>query len=124
MLPGALEILIVKFGHNFTSMVTIEEYTSFFLSIILGLGISFEMPILIFFLAMFGIVSPRFLWKNMRYAVLAVFLVAAIICPSPDPWTMCIYAIPMLGLYLVGIGVAWWVHPSRRSPRRAKEAAK
>jgi sec-independent protein translocase protein TatC len=124
VLPGALEILIVKFGHNFTSMVTIEEYTSFFLSIILGLGISFEMPILIFFLAMFGIVSPRFLWKNMRYAVLAVFLVAAIICPSPDPWTMCIYAIPMLGLYLVGIGVAWWVHPSRRSPRRAKEAAK
>ena len=124
VLPGALEILIVKFGHNFTSMVTIEEYTSFFLSIILGLGISFEMPILIFCLAMFGIVSPRFLWKNMRYAVLAVFLVAAIICPSPDPWTMCIYAIPMLGLYLVGIGVAWWVHPSRRSPRRAKEAAK
>ena len=124
VLPGALEILIVKFGHNFTAMVTIEEYTSFFLSIILGLGISFEMPILIFFLAMFGIVSPRFLWKNMRYAVLAVFLVAAIICPSPDPWTMCIYAIPMLGLYLVGIGVAWWVHPSRRSPRRAKEAAK
>ena len=124
VLPGALEILIVKFGHNFTSMVTIEEYTSFFLSIILGLGISFEMPILIFFLAMFGIVSPRFLWKNMRYAVLAVFLVAAIICPSPDPWTMCIYAIPMFALYLLGIGVAWWVHPSRRSPRRAKEAAK
>ena len=124
VLPGALEILIVKFGHNFTSMVTIEEYTSFFLSIILGLGISFEMPILIFFLAMFGIVSPRFLWKNMRYAVLAVFLVAAIICPSPDPWTMCIYAIPMLGLYLVGIGVAWWVHPSRRSSRRAKEVSK
>ena len=124
VLPGALKILIVQFGHNFTPMVTIEEYSGFFLSIILGLGISFEMPILIFFLAMFGIVSPRFLWKNMRYAVLAVFLVAAIICPSPDPWTMCIYAIPMLGLYLVGIGVAWWVHPSRRSPRRAKEAAK
>ena len=92
-------------------MVTIEEYTGFFLSIILGLGISFEMPILIFFLALFGIVSPRFLWKNIRYAILAVFLVAAIICPSPDPWTMCIYAVPMLALYLIGIGVAWWVHP-------------
>jgi sec-independent protein translocase protein TatC len=124
VLPGALKILIVQFGHNFTSMVTIEDYTSFFLSIILGLGISFEMPILIFFLAMFGIVSPRFLWKNMRYAVLAVFLVAAIICPSPDPWTMCIYAIPMLALYLVGIGVAWWVHPSRRKAKEAKEASK
>ncbi len=124
VLPGALKILIVDFGHNFTSMVTIEEYSSFFLSIILGLGISFEMPILIFFLAMFGIVSPKFLWKNMRYAVLAVFLVAAVICPSPDPWTMCIYAVPMLVLYVVGIGVAWWVHPSRRKAKEAKEAAK
>jgi sec-independent protein translocase protein TatC len=124
VLPGALRILIVDFGHNFTSMVTIEEYSSFFLSIILGLGVSFEMPILIFFLAMFGIVSPRFLWKNIRYAILAVFLVAACICPSPDPWTMCIYAVPMLGLYLVGIGVAWWVHPSRRKAKEAKEAAK
>jgi sec-independent protein translocase protein TatC len=120
VLPGALKILIVDFGSQFNPMVTIEQYTGFFLSIILGLGISFEMPILIFFLALFGIVSPRFLWKNIRYAILAVFLVAAIITPSPDPWTMCIYAIPMLALYMIGIGVAWWVHPSRR---KAKEAA-
>jgi sec-independent protein translocase protein TatC len=120
VLPGAIKILIVGFGHNFTPMVTIEDYSSFFLSVILGLGISFELPILIFFLAMFGIVSPKFLWKNIRYAILAVFLVAAIITPSPDPWTMCIYAIPMLGLYMIGIAVAWWVHPTRR---RAKENA-
>ena len=120
VLPAAIEILIVKFGHNFTPMISIEDYTGFFLSIILGLGVSFELPILIFFLAMFGIVSPRFLWKNIRYAILAVFLVAAIICPSPDPGTMCIYAIPMLALYLVGIGVAWWVHPSRRKAKEAK----
>jgi sec-independent protein translocase protein TatC len=124
VLPGALKILIVDFGHNFTSMVTIEEYSSFFLSIILGLGISFEMPILIFFLALFGIVSPRFLWKNIRYAILAVFLVAAIITPSPDPWTMCIYAVPMLILYLIGIGVAWWVHPSHRRAKEEKQKAK
>jgi sec-independent protein translocase protein TatC len=117
VLPGAMEILVVKFGHNYTSMVTIEDYTSFFLSIILGLGISFELPILIFFLAMFGIVSPRFLLKNVRYAILAVFIVAAIICPSPDPWTMCLYALPMLGLYVIGIFVAWWVHPARRKKK-------
>jgi sec-independent protein translocase protein TatC len=120
VLPGAMKILIIDMGHNFTPMITIEDYSSFFLSIILGLGISFELPILIFFLAMFGIVSPRFLWKNIRYAILAVFIVAAVICPSPDPWTMCIYAIPMLALYLIGIGVAWYVHPSRK---KAKEAA-
>jgi sec-independent protein translocase protein TatC len=120
VLPGALKILILGFGTKFNPMVTIEEYTGFFMSVILGLGISFEMPILIFFLAMFGIVSPKFLWKNIRYAILAVFVVAAFICPSPEPWTMCLYAIPMLTLYLIGIGVAWWIHPSRR---KAKEAA-
>jgi sec-independent protein translocase protein TatC len=120
VLPGALKILILGFGQKFNPIITIEEYTGFFLSIILGLGISFEMPILIFFLAMFGIVSPKFLWKNIRYAVLAVFLVAAFICPSPDPWSMCLYAVPMLSLYLIGIAVAWYVHPSRR---KAKEAA-
>jgi len=119
VLPGAINILILGFGHDFTPMVTIEDYSGFFLSVILGLGISFELPILIFFLAMFGIVSPRFLWKNIRYAILAVFLVAAVICPSPDPWTMCIYALPMLGLYMLGIGVAWWVHPARRKPKEA-----
>ena len=120
VLPAAIKILVVDFGHNFTPMISIEDYTSFFLSVILGLGISFELPILIFFLALFGIVSPKFLWSNIRYAILAVFIVAAIITPSPDPWTMCIYAIPMLSLYLIGIGVAWWVHPSRK---RKKEAA-
>jgi sec-independent protein translocase protein TatC len=119
--PGALRILIFGFGGKFNPMVTIEDYTGFFLSIILGLGISFEMPVLIFFLAMFGIVSPKFLWKNIRYAILAVFLVAAFICPSPDPWTMCVYAIPMLSLYLVGIGVAWWVHPARRRKKQAAQ---
>jgi len=123
VLPAAIQILVVDFGHNFTPMISIEDYTGFFLSIILGLGISFEMPILIFFLAMFGIVSPRFLWKNIRYAILAVFLVAAIICPSPDPWTMCIYALPMLSLYVVGIAIAWWVHPSRRKKKEAEESA-
>jgi len=119
VLPGAIKILVLGFGHNFTPMVTIEDYSGFFLSVILGLGISFELPILIFFLAMFGIVSPRFLWKNIRYAILAVFIVAAIICPSPDPWTMCVYAIPMLMLYVIGIAVAWWVHPSRKRKKAA-----
>ena len=120
VLPAAIKILILGFGHNFTPMISIEDYTGFFLSVILGLGISFELPILIFFLAMFGIVSPRFLWKNIRYAILIVFLVAGVICPMPDPLSMCIYAMPMLALYLVGIAVAWWVHPDRR---KAKEAA-
>lgn len=114
VLPAAIKILIVDFGHNFTAMVTIEDYTSFFLSVILGLGISFELPVLIFFLTIFGIVTPKFLWNNIRYAILAIFVVAAIITPSPDPWTMCIYAVPMLLLYMLGIGVSWYFQPGRK----------
>ena len=124
VLPSAVHIMLDYFGAKFTAVISIEEYTGFFLSIILGLGISFELPILIFFLALLGIVSPRFLWKNFRYAILAIFLVAGIICPMPDPVSMCIYATPLLALYLSGIGVAWWVHPSRRKAKEAKEAAK
>ena len=121
VLPSALHSLLDGFGGKFTSIISIEEYTGFFLSIILGLGIAFELPVLIFFLALFGIVSPRFLWKNIRYAILAVFVVAAIICPMPDPVSMTLYAIPLLGLYLIGIGVAWWVHPSRRKKKEAAQ---
>lgn len=119
VLPGALRILIVDFGKDFNPVVTIEEYTGFFLSIILGLGISFELPILIFFLSIFGIVNPKLLWNNIRYAVLAIFVVSAIITPSPDPWTMCIYAVPMLMLYILGIGVSWYFQPGRRKKKTA-----
>ncbi len=121
VLPSAVHIMLDNFGHKFTAVISIEEYTGFFLSIILGLGISFELPVLIFFLALFGIVSPKFLWKNFRYAILAIFIVAGIICPMPDPASMCIYAAPLLALYLIGIGVAWWVHPTRR--KKKAEAA-
>ena len=118
VLPGLLKVLIFGFGKDFTPIITIEEYTNFFLSIILGLGISFELPILIFFLAMFGIVDAGLLWRNARYAILIIFIIAAIICPAPDPFTMCVFALPMLGLFFVSILVAYMVHPKRR---KAKE---
>jgi sec-independent protein translocase protein TatC len=116
---GALDFLL-GYSAQFRPMVTISEYTDLFMTVILGLGITFELPILIFFLALFGIVSAKFLWKNFRYAVLIIFIIAAIITPTPDIPTMCVFATPMLVLYLIGIGVAFLVHPTRRN--RLKEA--
>ena len=84
-IESAIKILVFGFGKQFHPILTIDEYTGFFLAIILGLGISFELPILIFFLALFGIVDAKFLLRHFRYAILAIFLVAAIICPMPDP---------------------------------------
>jgi len=66
------------------------------------------------FLSLFGIVSPKFLWKNIRYAILIIFIIAAIITPTPDVLTMCVFASPMLVLYLISIGVSFMVHPARR----------
>jgi sec-independent protein translocase protein TatC len=114
VLPGAMVILIQDFGKNFTHMITIEDYTGFFLAVILGLGVTFELPVVIFFLALFGIVDAKFLLKHIRYAILAIFLIAAVICPTPDPIGMCLFASPMLVLYMIGVGVAYLVHPDRR----------
>jgi sec-independent protein translocase protein TatC len=102
-------------------MVTINEYTELFITVVLGLGMVFELPTFIFFLALFGIVSAKFLWKNVRYAILIIFVIAAIIAPTPDALSMCVFAAPMLVLYLLSIGIAYFVHPSRRKAQ--KEAA-
>ena len=116
VLPGAMVFLIQDIGKNFSHMITIEDYTGFFLAVILGLGVCFELPVLMFFLSLFGLVDHRFFLKQWRYAILAIFLVSSVICPMQDPFSMCMFASPMLGLYLLGIGVAWYVHPSRRLP--------
>jgi sec-independent protein translocase protein TatC len=118
--PQALGFL-VHFGRQFQPMITISEYTSLFLSIILGMGLIFEMPILIFFLALMGIVSASFMWKNFRYAILVIFIVAAIVTPTPDILSMCIFAAPMVALYGISIGIAWMVHPKQRRARKEKQ---
>jgi sec-independent protein translocase protein TatC len=122
VLPGAMKVLLLQFGKDYNHMITIDEYTGFFLAVILGLGITFELPILIFFLALFGIVDGKFLLRHFRYAVLAIFIVAAVICPTPDPIGMCLFATPMLALYFLGVAVAFFVHPDRRN-RKLKQAA-
>jgi sec-independent protein translocase protein TatC len=119
--PRALGFLI-HFGQQFTPMITIGEYTSLFLSIVLGMGLIFEMPILIFFLALMGIVSAGFMWKNFRYSILVIFIIAAIVTPTPDIVNMCVFAAPMIALYVVSIGIAWLVHPKQRQARQAKQA--
>jgi sec-independent protein translocase protein TatC len=116
-------VFLIDFSRQFQPMITIGEYTSLFLSIVLGMGIIFEMPILVFFLALMGIVSASFMLKNFRYAILIIFIIAAIVTPTPDVLNMCIFAAPMIGLYALSVGIAWLVHPKQRSARKEKQAA-
>jgi sec-independent protein translocase protein TatC len=84
----------------------------------------FELPILVFFLSLMGIVSPSFMWKHFRYAILVIFIIAAIVTPTPDVVNMCIFAAPMLALYALSIGVSWLVHPKHRAARKDKDKEK
>ncbi len=120
VLPQAL-VFLIGYGKDFQPMITLSEYSSLFLTIIVGLGVIFEMPILVFFLALMGIVSAGWMWKNIRYAILLIFVVAAIITPTPDILNMCIFAAPMVALYVLSIGLAFLVHPKQRQKRAEKK---
>jgi sec-independent protein translocase protein TatC len=98
---------LVGVGKNFNAVITINEYLGTAIKIILGLGLCFETPILIFFLARMGVVTERWLLAKFKYAVLIIFIIAAVITPTPDVATQCVFAIPMILLYLLGIGAAW-----------------
>jgi len=91
--PASLDFLI-GYGQRFQPMITIGEYTKLFLTIIVGLGLIFEMPILVFFLALMRVITARWMWQNLRYSILAIFIVAAIITPTTDILNMCVFAAP------------------------------
>jgi len=118
--PAALDFLI-GYGKQFQPMITIGEYTDLFLTIILGLGIVFELPILVFFLSIMGVVTAGWMWRNIRYSILVIFIVAAILTPTTVILNMCLFAAPMVGLYMISIGVAWLVHPAQRRARRERK---
>jgi sec-independent protein translocase protein TatC len=84
--------------------------------ILLGLGVVFELPVLIFFLARIGLVTPRFLMRYFAHALVAIFVVAAAITPTGDIPTLLLFALPMVGLYLLGVGIAWLFGKPRRPP--------
>lgn len=104
--PFAVQFLVGIGLENFQPAITGPSYLSFLLTVILGLGLMFELPIFIFVLSQLGIVTPRFLLRNFRWAVLIIFIVAAIITPTPDVVNLTIFALPTILLYLLGVGVA------------------
>jgi sec-independent protein translocase protein TatC len=117
--PASLDFLI-GYGGRFQPMITIGEYTKLFVTIIVGLGLIFEMPILVFFLALMRVITARWMWRNFRYSILAIFVVAAMITPTTDILNMCLFAAPMIGLYGLSIGVAWLVGSARRRTTAAR----
>jgi sec-independent protein translocase protein TatC len=91
----------------------VEDTFELYKNMLLGIVAVFQIPTLVFFLARIRVVTARFLWRQIKYAILVIFIVAAVLTPSSDPWNQIVFAAPMIGLYLVGIGIAWLVGPKR-----------
>lgn len=86
---------------------TMREVFSFTVQMFLAFGVAFELPVLVFFLALAGIVDARQLLRGFKYAVLGAFVVSAVLTPTPDIVTQTLLAGPLVLLYLLGVGAAW-----------------
>src|SRR5215212_2895184 len=94
-------------------MPKLDDVFGLYTKMLLGMGLVFQMPTVVFFLAKMKLITARFLVGNLKYAFLIIFIVAAVITPSGDMATQAIFAAPMLALYLLSIGIAWVVGPKR-----------
>jgi len=111
VVPFGFEFLI-NFGSTIAVVTPkIGEYVSFFAKIMIGFGISFELPVITFFFAVLGLVDDEMLKEFFRYAVVIIFILAAILTP-PDVITQLLMAIPMVLLYGVSILIAKMVNPA------------
>jgi sec-independent protein translocase protein TatC len=105
---------------DFQPVITVDQYFGLALKVLLGIALVFELPTLVFFLAKMGLVTAGWMIRNFKYAVLLVFVVAAVITPTPDVITQSIVAIPMLALYGLSILIALAVGRRRDKARRGE----
>jgi len=105
--PYMIEFFGTFSNANLQFMPKVETAFDLYTKMLLGMAIVFQMPTAVFFLAKMGVVSARFLWRNIKYAILIIFIIAAVISPGTDVVSQCLMAGPMLALYGVSILVAW-----------------
>jgi len=104
----------ITLGSSFVPMLSANALFGFLLRTLLGCAIVFEWPIVVFFLARMGILTAGMMLRHFRYAILGIFVIAAVVTPTPDMATQTILATPMLGLYALGILIAWAVQPRKK----------
>lgn len=111
----------INMGAGFEPVITVDKYFSLALRVLLGIAAVFELPTLVFFLSKIGLITSRWMIKNFKYAVLGVFVIAAIITPTPDMVTQSIVAVPMLALYGLSILIAFFVGRKKEKKRKKTE---
>ncbi len=119
LFPLSFSFLGTFGGEEIKFMPRVSEYYSFYSWFLLALGIVFQVPVVIFVLARIGLVNAAFLLRHFKWAVLGSFIVAAVVTPTPDMVTQTLLAMPMIGLYLLGVLVAALFGKKRREPNAA-----
>jgi len=114
ILPIALHFLISQGGELWKPNITLSNYLSFCMRLILAAGLIFQFPVLMYFLTKVGVVTPEFLIKNRKYAVLAAFIISAVLTP-PDVFSQVLLAIPLFLLFEASIFVAKRVAAGREA---------
>jgi len=99
---------------NLSYMPQLSEVFGLYIKMLIGLGLIFQMPTVVFFLAKIGVVTARLLTRQFKYAVLLIFITAAVVTPTGDPMTLMVFALPMVGLYVFSIAVAWMARPKKQ----------
>ncbi len=123
VLPRALDFLLGVASENVVSVTGIHEYISFVTRIILWIGIAYQLPMVLAVAARVGMVTAGQLLRFWRYAIVLVFILAAIATPTPDPLTQSVVAIPLLGLYFLGVLFAKILYTPRGEGAEVPEAA-
>jgi sec-independent protein translocase protein TatC len=109
-------------GADFQPVIKMEEYFSLAIRVIIGIALVFELPTLVFFLSRMGLITAKWMVKKFKYSVLVVFIIAAIITPTPDPITQSIVAVPMLALYGLSILIAFISEKKRKEKAKESES--
>jgi len=124
MLPQVLTYVVGFLNDGpIRPLISVNEYFSLIVVVLVGLGVIFEMPVVVFILSLFNIVTPKFLLKNFRYAMLLITVLAAIVTPTPDATTMLVFMAPMIILYFISVLVSYVVLRRKRIRALAEEQA-
>ncbi|NIO71995.1 MAG: twin-arginine translocase subunit TatC, partial [Anaerolineae bacterium] len=115
MLPAAIPFLLNFMGDIIRQQWTIERYMSLVTGLMFWVGVIFETPLVVAFLAYLGVVSPGMLWKNFRYAIVVIAIIAAVATPTPDPINMALLMLPLVLLYLLSILLALFTYRRREA---------
>ena len=110
--PFGFQFLITFGSFLYTPLINIEDYVGFFTKIMVGFGIAFELPIFAYFLALMGLITDRTLKDFFKYAIVLIFILAAILTP-PDPLTQILMAFPLIALYGLSILIVKMVNPEK-----------